>query len=706
MRVIKRDGSSAEYDKNRIESAILKAMIHGSGIVKPGIAKEIADSFDSIINSSIDKITVHDIEKEVYIALTDIGEIETAKAYEGYRAVQEYKRIVNTTDTDIINLLSKGAVSTVRENSNKNAVILATQRDLIAGQVSKDISKRKLLPARIVQAHDECAIHVHDMDYYLQSMTNCCLINLEDMLMNSTVINDKLVESPKSFSTACTVMTQIMAQVSSNQYGGQTVTIKHLAPFLRRSKEKAYNHYLNDMHLDEDLSHKLAEDLMFKDLKDGVQTIRYQLSTLQTSNGQSPFATIYLEVEVGHEFEKEMALIVEEMLIQRINGMKNYKGQPIGESFPKLVYLLDEANSLEGGKYDYLTELSAKCTALRLVPDYQSAKMLRKNYGDTFPPMGCRSHLSQYKDENGQLKWYGRFNQGVSSVNLPQIAILANKDMDLFWEILDSRLELCKESLMIRHNKLLGTLSDVSPIHWQYGALARLKKGEPIDKLLNSNYSTLSLGYVGIYEMTQAMLGVSHTTKEGEKFALDVMNYLKSKCDSWKAETGLGFSLYGTPAESLVYRFCNHDREVFGELPNVTDKLYYTNSYHINVKEKINAFDKLKFEAKFHDISLGGSISYIETPDMSKNIEAVKNIINFIYHNIQYAEVNTRPDICYKCGFKGELKTDKDLNWYCPSCGNRDESEMQVMRRTCGYIGTHFWNKGRTHEISDRVLHL
>ena len=448
--------------------------------------------------------------------------------------------------------------------------------------------------------------------------------------------------------------------------------------------------------------------MKMKDLRDGVQTIRYQLSTLQTTNGQAPFSTIYLEIEEGHPYEEEMALICEEMIKQRLEGMKNYRGQIIGEAFPKLVYLLDEHNCLEGGKYDYITKLAAECTAKRLVPDYQSAKIMRMNYeGNTFPPMGCRSHLSPWKDENGEYKWYGRFNQGVISLNLPQIAIVAERDMELFWEMLDQRLDMCKEALMIRHNMLLGIPSDTSPIHWQHGAIGRLAKGEKIDKLLKNGYSTLSLGYVGIYEMVQAMLGVSHTSEEGEKFALEVMNHMKAKCDEWKKETGLGFGLYGTPAESLIYRFCRLDRARYGEIPNVTDRLYYTNSYHVHVCENIDAFSKLKFEAQFHSISNGGCISYVEVPDMSKNLEAVESVINFIYHNIQYAEINTKPDVCYECGYSGEIQLDKEtLTWFCPSCGNKDEDKMQVMRRTCGYIGTNFWNKGRTAEIGDRVLHL
>ena len=455
------------------------------------------------------------------------------------------------------------------------------------------------------------------------------------------------------------------------------------------------------------MAHELAEDRMLEELKSGIQTIRYQLSTLHTSNGQSPFSTIYLEIEEGGEFEREEALICEEMIVQRLEGMKNYKGQEIGEEFPKLVYLLDEHNCLEGGKYDYITKLAAKCNTKRLVPDYQSAKIMRKNYdGETFPPMGCRSHLSNWKDENGNYKCYGRFNQGVVSLNLVQVALTANKDMDKFWEVLDERLSLCREALMVRHNLLLGTSSDISPIHWQHGGIARLEKGEKIDPLLKNGYSTLSLGYVGIYEMTQAMLGVSHTTKEGEEFALKVMNHLKGACDSWKAETGLGFGLYGTPGESLTSRFCRIDKQKFGEIRNVTDRMYYTNSYHVHVTEEIDAFEKLKFESQFHDISLGGCIIYVEVPDMSKNLPAVEQIINYIYHNIQYAEINTKPDVCFKCGYTGEIKLDDDMQWYCPNCGNKDKDEMQVMRRTCGYIGSNMWGKGRTQEISQRVLHL
>jgi len=706
MEVIKRDGSIVEFNKHKIREAILKAMKHGSGIYLPDIAKLIANDAENYFKDENETPTIYKIESYVYERLVHYGQSITAKSYEGYRAVQSFKRNINTTDESILGLIQKTNEDVLKENSNKNSVIAATQRDLIAGEVSKDISRRRLIPPHLVQAHDEGAIHWHDMDYTLSPIFNCCLINLEDMLNNGTVINDKLVESPKSFGTACTVTTQIIAQVASNQYGGQSITIKHLAKFLRVTYDKYYKFYM-EKYNNEELAKDLANDMKMKDLRDGVQTIRYQLSTLQTTNGQAPFSTIYLEIEEGNEYEEEMALICEEMIKQRLEGMKNYKGQEIGEAFPKLVYLLDEHNCLEGGKYDYITKLAAECTAKRLVPDYQSAKIMRMNYeGNTFPPMGCRSHLSPWKDGNGDYKWYGRFNQGVISLNLPQIGIIANGDMELFWELLDQRLALCKEALITRHNMLLGTVSDVSPIHWQHGAIARLEKGEAIDKLLNEGYSTLSLGYVGIHEMVQAMLGVSHTTPEGEEFALEVMNHMKDACDEWKNETGLGFGLYGTPAENLIYRFCRLDKARFGEIKNVTDRLYYTNSYHVHVCEEIDAFSKLKFESQFHGISLGGCISYVEVPDLTRNVEAVESLINFIYHNIQYAEINTKPDICYSCGYTGEIKLDENLEWYCPSCGNREESEMQVMRRTCGYIGTNFWNKGRTAEIGDRVLHL
>ena len=705
LNIIKRDGNVAKFDKNKIENAILKAMKYGSGVYIPEIAKEIAEEIENICMERDTKATVYKVEEMVYTKLIDYKQKLTAKAYEGYRAVQSFKRAINTTDDSILGLLDRSNEDVLNENSNKNGILASTQRDLVAGEVSKDMARRKLIPAHIVHAHDEGVLHYHDMDYAMQPIHNCMLINLEDMLTNGTVINNKLVESPKSFGTACTIVTQIIAQIASAQYGGNTITIRHIAPFLRVSYDKYLSKYSKKYSLE--MAKELAEERMMEELKSGIQTIRYQLSTLHTSNGQSPFCTIYLEIEEGHEYEREMALICEEMIVQRLEGMKNYKGQVIGEEFPKLVYLLDEHNCLEGGKYDYITKLAAKCNTKRLVPDYQSAKMMRKNYdGETFPPMGCRSHLSNWKDENGNYKWYGRFNQGVISLNLVQVALTAEKDMNKFWKILDERLELCREALMVRHNLLKGTSSDISPIHWQHGGISRLKKGEKIDSLLENGYSTLSLGYVGVYEMTQAMLGVSHTIEEGEKFALEVMNHLNAKCSEWKKETGLGFGLYGTPGESLTSRFCRIDKQKFGEIKNVTDRMYYTNSYHVHVSEEIDAFSKLKFESQFHDISLGGCISYVEVPDMSKNLPAVEQIINYIYHNIQYAEINTKPDVCFKCDYTGEIKLDDNLEWYCPNCGNRDKEEMQVMRRTCGYIGSNMWGKGRTQEIGERVLHL
>lgn len=705
LNIIKRDGKVVKFDKDKIENAILKAMKNGSGVYIPEIAKEIAEEIETICMERDANATVYKIEEMVYTKLIDYKQKLTAKAYEGYRAVQSFKRTINTTDDSILGLLDRSNEDVLNENSNKNGILASTQRDLVAGEVSKDMSRRKLIPAHIVHAHDEGVLHYHDMDYAMQPIHNCMLINLEDMLTNGTVINNKLVESPKSFGTACTIVTQIIAQIASAQYGGNTITIKHIAPFLRVS----YNKYLNKykQKYSADMAKELAEERMMEELKSGIQTIRYQLSTLHTSNGQSPFCTIYLEIEEGHEYEREMALICEEMIVQRLEGMKNYKGQVIGEEFPKLVYLLDEHNCLEGGKYDYITKLAAKCNTKRLVPDYQSAKMMRKNYdGETFPPMGCRSHLSNWRDENGNYKWYGRFNQGVISLNLVQVALTAEKNMEKFWSILDERLDLCREALMIRHNLLKGTTSDISPIHWQHGGISRLEKGEKIDSLLEGGYSTLSLGYVGIYEMTQAMLGISHTTEEGERFALEVMNYLNHKCSEWKKETGLGFGLYGTPGESLTSRFCRIDKQKFGEIKNVTDRMYYTNSYHVHVSEEIDAFSKLKFESQFHDISSGGCISYVEVPDMSKNLPAVEQIINYIYHNIQYAEINTKPDVCFACDYTGEIKLDENLEWYCPNCGNRNKDEMQVMRRTCGYIGSNMWGKGRTQEIGERVLHL
>lgn len=706
MYILNRKGKKIEFNRSKIESAILKAM-KDCGNIDKNAAAMISQMIELSIKANCTHNSVEGIEKEVYNQLIGYGFKDVAKSYESYRAVHAFKRRQNTTDDEILRLINNVNEEVSRENSNKKATLASTQRDLVAGVVSKDIAKRVMIPTHIVNAHEEGVLHYHDMDYTMQSIHNCMLINVEDMLDNGTVINDKMVRTPKSFTTACTVLTQIIAQIASGQYGGNSVTIKHLAPYLRASYNKYYQKYLQQG-FDIDDATLLAQDRMYEDLKAGVQTIRYQLSTLQTSNGQAPFCTIYLEVEDGHEYEHEMALICEEMLKQRIEGMESASGHNIGEEFPKLVYLLDENNIHKDSKYYKLTELAAECSAKRLCPDYQSAKIMRQNYeGDTFPPMGCRSHLSPWRDENGKLKWYGRFNIGVISLNIPQIAILANKDMDKFWNLFDQRLELCKEALLVRKQLLMGTSSDTSPIHWQHGGVARLEPGEKIDKLLENGYATLSLGYVGIHEAVQALIGKSHTTPEGEKLALDIMNRMRTATDNWKKETKLGFGLYGSPAENLVYRFCSIDRKKFGEIPNVTDRLYYTNSYHVHVTEKIDAFDKLQFESQFHPISAGGCISYIEVPNMSKNIDAVMTIIKYIYNNVQYAEINSRPDVCYKCSFTGEMDYDTlTESWKCPQCGNTDKNEMQVMRRTCGYISTNNWNKGKIQEINERVTHL
>ena len=702
MKIIKRNGNIESFDNSKIYDAVFKALANTGESIQ-GATTAISNTVERVMKDK-DIATVYKVEKIVFEELVKQGLVQTAKVYEGYRAVQEFKRKTNTTDDSIMGLVARTNADVMDENSNKDAKVASTQRDLIAGEVSKDITRRKLIPTELIQAHDSGAIHIHDMDYMMQPIHNCCLVNVEDMLKNGTVINNKLVETPKSFATACTVMTQIVAQVSSNQYGGQSITIKHIAPYLRVTYDKYFKKY-TEMGYEPSVVENLAKDRMMEELKNGVQTIRYQLSTLYSTHGQSPFVTLYLEIVEGDEYEYEQALICEEMIRQRLEGMKNEKGQEISEAFPKLVYVLDEHNCLKGGKYDYITELCAKCNVKRLVPDYQSAKIMRKNYGDNFPPMGCRSYLSR-KEIDGVAKWYGRFNMGVVSVNLPQIGILAKGDMDTFWKIFDQRMELCFRALMTRYNLLKGTPSNTSPIHWRYGAIARLSAEETIDKLLEDGYATISLGYVGVHECVQAMLGVSHTTPEGREFALEMLKAMKAKCEQWKEETGLGFGLYGTPAESLIYRFCRLDKERFGEIQNVTDRLYYTNSYHVHVAEDIDAFEKLSFESPFHEISTGGCISYIEIPNMSNNLDAVKQVIAYIYDNIQYAEVNTKSDICFECAYTGEMQIDKNLDWYCPNCGNNDRDKMQVLRRTCGYLGDNFWNKGKTQEIKERVLHL
>ena len=588
-------------------------------------------------------------------------------------------------------------------------MLASTQRDYIAGEVSRDLTRRLLLPEKIAKADAEGVLHFHDADYFVQPIFNCCLINIGDMLDNGTVMNGKMIESPKSFQVACTVTTQIIAAVASNQYGGQSVDMIHLGKYLRKSYDK-FKKQIEEKYkgkLDEKVIEDLVQDRVKAELKSGVQTIQYQINTLMTTNGQSPFVTLFLHLEKDDPYIKENAMIIEEVLRQRYEGIKNEAGVYVTPAFPKLVYVLDEFNNLTGGEYDYLTRLAVKCSAKRMYPDYISAKKMRENYeGNVFSPMGCRSFLSPWKDENGNYKFEGRFNQGVVSINLPQVAIIADGDEDKFWKLLDERLELCKEALMCRHYALVGTHSDISPIHWQYGAIARLQKGEKIDKLLYGGYSTISLGYIGIYEMTKLMKGVSHTTPEGHDFALRVMKHLRETTDRWKKETNIGFALYGTPAESLCYKFARIDKERFGTIKDVTDKGYYTNSYHVDVRERIDAFEKLSFESEFQKISSGGAISYIEIPNMEKNLDALETVVKFIYDNIQYAEFNTKSDYCHVCGFDGEIIINDDNEWECPNCGNKDHSKMTVVRRTCGYLGENFWNAGKTKEIKQRVMHL
>lgn len=615
----------------------------------------------------------------------------------------------NNIDNTILSIIRNDNKEIKEENSNKNTMLASTQRDYIAGEVSKDLTKRALLPQKIVEAHKNGILHFHDMDYFIQPIHNCCLVNLKDMFENGTVMNGKLIESPKSFKVACIVMTQIIAIVASNQYGGQSLDISHLGKYLRMTHDKlkkqykiAFGNTLSDKEIE-----KIVRIGVEEELKSGVQTIQYQINTLMTTNGQTPFVTLFLNLKIDDPYIEENAMIIEEILNQRIQGIKNEVGVYVTPAFPKLVYVLDEHNCLKGGKYDYLTKLAVKCSAKRMYPDYISAKKMRENYeGNVFSPMGCRSFLAPWKDENGNYKFEGRFNQGVVSINLPQIGIIANGDENKFWKLFDERLELCYEALMCRHKALEGTLSDISPIHWQYGAIARLKKGEKIDKLLHGGYSSISLGYIGLYELTKLMKGVSHTDPIGKEFALRVMYHLKEKVLEWKEKTGIGFALYGTPAESLCYRFAKIDKEKFGDIKDITDKGYYTNSYHVDVREKIDAFSKLKFESEFQPISSGGAISYIEVPNMQNNLKALEEVVKFIYDNIQYAEFNTKSDYCQKCGFDGEIIINEDNEWECPNCGNKDQSKMNVTRRTCGYLGENFWNVGKTKEIKARVTHL
>ena len=721
--VIKRNGEEVHFDRAKIVNAITKANGNVERIhqMNPYQIEAIADTIAEQVQEMPHAVNVEDIQDMVETSIMEMRGYEVAQKYVRYRYRRELKRKSNTTDNGILALLDHINEEVNQENSNKNPVINSTQRDYMAGEVSKDLSKRVLLPEEIVRAHEEGIIHFHDTDYFAQKEHNCDLINLEDMLQNGTVISETMIEKPHSFFTACNVTTQIVAQVASNQYGGQSFTLAHLAPFVDISRQKLRKNVIAERTecgeaLDEDIINRVTERRLREEVKSGIQTIQYQLITLMTCNGQAPFVTVFMyldEVPEGRTRD-DLAMIIEEVMLQRMQGVKNEKGVWITPAFPKLIYVLDEDNITEGSKYWHLTELAAKCTAKRMVPDYISAKIMKElKKGEVYPCMGCRSFLTVEDSQmlsNGKHKFYGRFNQGVVTINLVDVACSSEGDMDRFWQILDERLELCHRALRCRHERLLGTISDVAPILWQNGALARLKKGETIDKLLYNGYSTISLGYAGLYEMCMRMLGKSHTDPEAKPFALKVMQRLNDKCKEWREAENISYSVYGTPMESTTYKFAKCLQKRFGIIPGVTDKNYITNSYHVHVSEKIDAFSKLKFEAEFQKLSPGGAISYIEVPNMQTNIPAVLSVMQFIYNNIMYAELNTKSDFCEKCGYDGEIKIVEDeagkLVWECPNCGNRDQNKLFVARRTCGYIGTQFCNQGRTQEIRDRVLHL
>lgn len=721
--VIKRNGKEVKFDLSKIVHAIEKANKEVDPIYQLN-AYQIQAAADSVVKKIQTKsyaVNVEEIQDMVETAIMEMRGYEVAQKYVRYRYKREMARKANSTDEDILALIDQANEELKQENSNKNPVINSTQRDYMAGEVSKDLTRRLLLPEDIVHAHEDGIIHFHDSDYYAQKEHNCDLINLEDMLQNGTVISETMIEKPHSFFTACNVTTQIVAQVASNQYGGQSFTLSHLAPFVDISRQKIREAVIEERKetgesMDEEIIAKIVNRRLKEEIKSGIQTIQYQLITLMTCNGQAPFVTMFMyldEVEKG-PLRDDLAMIIEEVLRQRMQGVKNEKGVWITPAFPKLIYVLDEDNIHENSPYYYLTELSAKCTAKRMVPDYISAKKMKEyKGGDVYPCMGCRSFLTEDKEglgENGKHKYYGRFNQGVVTINLVDVACSSDGDMEKFWEILDERLELCHRALRLRHERLLGTVSDVAPILWQYGALARLKKGETIDKLLFNNYSTISLGYAGLYEMCVRMLGVSHTTEQGREFSLKVMEKLNDSCKKWREAENISYSVYGTPMESTTYKFAKALKKRFGEIPGVTDKNYVTNSYHVHVSEKIDAFSKLSFEADFQKLSPGGAISYVEVPNLQNNIPAVLSLMKFIYENIMYAELNTKSDYCCACGYDGEIQIIEDsygkLQWRCPNCGNTNQDLLSVARRTCGYIGTQFWNQGRTQEIKDRVLHL
>ena len=719
MNIIKRNGSEMTFDGNKIVAAITKANNSSeTASLTPEQIHDIADYVEYKCRKMNRAVSVEEIQDMVENQIMATGAFELARNYVRYRYQRTLVRKANTTDNRILSLIECNNEEVKQENSNKNPTVNSVQRDYMAGEVSKDLTQRLLLPPDIVEADKQGIIHFHDSDYFAQHMHNCDLVNLEDMLQNGTVISDTMIEKPHSFSTSCNIATQIIAQVASNQYGGQSISLAHLAPFVQISRDKIRAEVLEEIRQlgaqasPEQIS-EIVEKRLHREINKGVQTIQYQVITLMTTNGQAPFLTVfmYLNEARNEQEKKDLALIIEETLKQRYQGVKNEAGVWVTPAFPKLIYVLEEDNVSEGSEYFYLTELAAKCTAKRLVPDYISEKKMKElKEGNCFPVMGCRSALSPWKDENGNYKFYGRFNQGVVTINLVDVALSSGRDMEKFWKIFDERLDLCYRALMYRHNRLKGTLSDAAPILWQFGALARLKKGETIDKLLYGGYSTISLGYAGLYECVRYMTGKSHTDPEATPFALEVMKYMNAACDRWKAETNIAFSIYGSPIESTTYKFAKCLQKRFGIVEGVTDKNYITNSYHVHVTEPIDAFSKLKFESQFQALSTGGAVSYVEVPNMQDNIPAVLQVIRFIYDNIMYAELNTKSDFCQVCGYSGEIQVVEDehgkLVWECPNCGNRDQDKMNVARRTCGYIGTQFWNQGRTQEIRERVLHL
>ncbi len=724
MKIIKRSGREDAFDEAKIVNAVAKAnaSVGEADRLSDEEVRAVGDNVAKIATASSRALSVEEIQDLVENEIMAHKKYRVARNYITYRYTRELARKANTTDDRILSLIECNNEEVKQENSNKNPTVNSVQRDYMAGEVSKDITKRILLPKDIVAAHEAGIIHFHDADYFAQHMHNCDLVNLEDMLQNGTVISGTYIEKPHSFSTACNIATQIIAQVASNQYGGQSISLTHLAPFVDISRQKIRKEVVEELAeagiTDTDLINKIAEKRLRNEIKRGIQTIQYQVVTLLTTNGQAPFITVfmYLNEARNDQEKKDLAVIIEETLLQRIQGVKNEAGVWITPAFPKLIYVLEPDNITEDSKYWYLTELAAKCTAKRMVPDYISEKKMleykvdKNGEGHCYTCMGCRSFLTPYVDENGKPKYYGRFNQGVVTINLVDVALSSGKDVDKFWKIFDERLDLCYRALMLRHNRLKGTLSDAAPILWQYGALARLKKGETIDKLLYGGYSTISLGYAGLYECVKYMTGKSHTSAEAKPFALSVMQHMNDKCKEWKAKENIDFSLYGTPLESTTYKFAKCLQKRFGVIEGVTDKNYITNSYHVHVTEKIDAFTKLKFESEFQQLSPGGAISYVEVPNMQNNIPAVLELMKYIYDNIMYAELNTKSDYCQVCGYDGEMQivTDDDgkLVWECPNCRNRDQSKMNVARRTCGYIGTQFWNQGRTQEIKERVLHL